>query len=81
MSVSFDEHLAFLVKQEMGARAERLGFVDAKALFNGGVDLFDNDYERMRYQQGLENGTAMLRGPSIMITPLMIAALLEEEGR
>lgn len=64
MSVSFDEHLAFLVKQELGARAERMGFVDAKAIVAGLADemVCGSDYEQMRYRQGLENGTAILMG-------------------
>ena len=66
MSVSFDEHLAFLVKQELGARAERMGFVDAKAIHAGLADemMCCSDYEQMRYRQGLENGRAILRRAS-----------------
>lgn len=83
MSVTYDAHVDWLVKMEMGARAERMGFVDAKAILAGLADemVCCSDYEQMRYRQGLENGTAMLTMPLITITPLMIAALLEEGGR
>ena len=58
MSVTYQEHLEFLVKQEMGARAERYGFVDARlhvtAPFSG------DPYEQQRYQQGYEDGKVML---------------------
>lgn len=62
MSVTFDEHLEFLIRQEMGARAERMGFVDAKAILAGLAEemVCCSDYEQMRYRQGVENGTAML---------------------
>ena len=58
MTVSYQEHLAFLIRQEAGARAERYGFVDAKlpALLIWSSD----DYEQMRYKQGYEDGKAML---------------------
>ena len=60
--VSYDEHLAFLVRQEMGARAERYGFVDAKLHVTTGVSelMFSSEYEQMRYQQGYEDGKAIL---------------------
>ena len=59
MSVSYEEHLAFLRRQELGARAERYGFVDARlsitAPFSGDA------YEQQRYQQGYEDGKIMLQ--------------------
>ena len=58
--VSYQEHLDFLIRQEAGARAERYGFVDAKLLFAGTIEMFENEYERMRYQQGYEDGKAIL---------------------
>ena len=57
--VGYEEHLAFLVKQEMGARAERYGFVDAR-LHVAVMQTFDNAYETMRYRQGYEDGKAIL---------------------
>jgi uncharacterized membrane protein len=56
--VTYEAHLEFLIKQEMGARAERYGFVDAKLCV--AVPLpFDSEYETMRYQQGYEDGKAI----------------------
>ena len=58
MNAKYQDHLAFLVKQEAGARAERYGFVDAQlhitAPFSG------DEYEQMRYQQGVSDGRAIL---------------------
>ncbi len=58
--MTYQAHLDWLIRQEAGARAERYGFVDAKMVFAGGVDLFSTDYEQMRYRQGYEDGKAML---------------------
>lgn len=62
----YEEHLAFLIKQEMGARAERYGFVDAKlpALLTFSRD----DYEQMRYRQGYEDGKSMLMADAVRET-------------
>ena len=59
MSVTYDEHLQFLIRQEEGARAERYGFFDAQLQVTV-TQTFDSKYELMRYQQGYEDGTAML---------------------
>jgi hypothetical protein len=56
--MNYDEHLAFLVRQEMGARAERYGFVDAK--LHVAPQMFDNEYETTRYRQGYEDGKMIL---------------------
>lgn len=57
-SVGYQEHLAYLIKQEMGARAERYGFVDAKE--QSVPTPFGTDYEQQRYQQGFDDGKIML---------------------
>ena len=57
--VSYQEHLDWLIRQEAGARAERYGFFDAR-LHVTVTQTFDSKYELMRYQQGYEDGTAML---------------------
>lgn len=57
--MTYDDHLAWLIKQEEGARAERYGFFDAR-LHVTVTQTFDSEYELMRYQQGYEDGTAML---------------------
>jgi hypothetical protein len=59
--VTYDEHLAFLVKMEMGARAERYGFVDAKLPVPVTVLFGDDTYEQMRYRQGYEDGKMLLQ--------------------
>ena len=57
--VSYEERLEWLIKQEAGARAERYGFFDAKLSVT--VDWpFHSEYEQMRYQQGYEDGKAIL---------------------
>lgn len=57
--VTYDEHLDWLRRQELGARAERYGFVDARlkitAPFSG------DSYEQQRYQMGYEDGKIMLQ--------------------
>ena len=59
--MNYQEHLDWLHRQEAGARAERYGFVDAKAVsVTAGPMRFDTDYEQMRYRQGCEDGKAML---------------------
>ena len=57
---SYDEHLAWLVKQEMGARAERQGFLDAQT-FDKLMVFSQNRYEQSRYADGYQNGKAILR--------------------
>ena len=65
MNAKYEEHLAFLIKQQIGARAERYGFVDAQlhvtAPFSGDA------YEQMRYKQGFDDGKAILElgGPNV----------------
>jgi len=58
MNAKYQAHLEWLIKQQIGARAERYGFVDAQlhvtAPFSG------DEYEQMRYQQGFEDGKAIL---------------------
>ncbi len=57
--VTYHAHLEWLIRQEVGARAERYGFVDARlhvtAPFSGDA------YEQQRYQQGYEDGKIMLQ--------------------
>ena len=57
--MTYDDHLAWLIKMEAGARAERYGFFDARLSVTV-TQTFDSEYELMRYQQGYEDGTAML---------------------
>lgn len=57
--VTYDEHLEFLVKQEMGARAERTGFQMARQC-KSALTYSSNEYEQRRYAQGFEDGHAML---------------------
>ena len=78
MSVSYEEHLEWLHRQERGARAERYGFFDAQ-LHVIVTQTFESEYETMRYQQGYEDGTAMWRGLSCTISPAMVVALDEEK--
>ena len=59
MSVTYAEHLQFLVRQEAGARAERYGFAGAK-LYPALLTFSSDEYEQMRYRQGYEDGQAML---------------------
>ena len=58
MNEKYTDRLAWLIRQEAGARAERYGFVDAQlhitAPFSG------DEYEQLRYTQGLEDGRAIL---------------------
>ena len=76
--VTYREHLEWLHRQEAGARAERYGFFDARLSVTV-AQLFESEYETMRYQQGYEDGTAMLRGLSCTISPAMVVALDEEK--
>ena len=57
--MNYEEHLAWLVRQELGARAERQGFVEANNPMSLGQGC-GSAYERMRYRQGYEDGVAML---------------------
>lgn len=57
--MTYQKHLEWLIRQEMGARAERYGFVDAR-LHVAVPQPFDSEYETMRYQQGYEDGKAMI---------------------
>ena len=57
--VSYQEHLAWLHRQEAGARAERYGFFDAKLSVTV-TQTFESEYETMRYQQGYEDGKVIL---------------------
>lgn len=58
MNAKYQERLEWLIRQQIGARAERYGFVDASlgvtAPFSG------DDYEQMRYKQGFDDGRAIL---------------------
>lgn len=56
--VSYEEHLAFLVRQFEGAMWEKIGFVDAKTH----EDPFPpvNDYYVIRYKEGFYAGKAKL---------------------
>ena len=58
MNEKYTDRLTWLIKMEAGARAERYGFVDAQlhitAPFSG------DEYEQMRYQQGVSDGRAIL---------------------
>ena len=56
----YDDHLAWLVRQELGARAERLGF-QAATCFDRCPPYSKDEYETMRYETGYENGRAILR--------------------
>lgn len=57
--VSYQEHLQWLIRQEVGALAERYGFEGAK--FYPALLTFSSDeYEQMRYRQGYEDGRSML---------------------
>jgi|CXWL01.1.fsa_nt_gi hypothetical protein len=76
--MSYETRLEWLIKMEAGARAERYGFFDAKLSVTV-AQLFESEYETMRYQQGYEDGTAMLRGLSCTISPAMVVALDEEK--
>ena len=77
MSVTYDEHLQFLIRQEEGARAERYGFFDAKLSVTV-TQTFDSEYELMRYRQGYEDGKALVHGLSLTISPAQVVALAEE---
>jgi len=59
-----DEHLAFLIKREVGARAERLGF-HAAEVFTRCPPYSKDPYEQMRYEQGYEDGRAMRAATSV----------------
>ena len=53
------EHLRFLIKQEMGARAELQGFRDAKWMYK--LPLYSRDrYEQDRYVNGFQDGKTII---------------------
>lgn len=63
---SYNEHLAFLTKMEIGSRAERVGFQMAKEIRDLGKDhpnrvpqFSQEPYEQERFQCGLLDGWAM----------------------
>lgn len=78
-SVRYEAYLAWLIRQEAGARAERYGFVDAKNRMH--VRPSYDPYEQMRYRQGYEDGRAMLRDLSLTVTPAMVVAIKDEMQR
>ena len=59
MTVSYQDHLDWLIRQEAGARAERYGFEGAK-LYPALLTFSSDEYEQMRYRQGYEDGQSML---------------------
>jgi|CXWL01.1.fsa_nt_gi hypothetical protein len=61
--MTYDEHLAFLIRQERGARAERQGFLDAKSFpqWTKPVNFTKDEKEQRRYNLGWENGKTMLK--------------------
>ena len=66
----YDEHLGFLIKQEMGSRAELQGFRDAKVMYDllGDTEsrarklpLYSNEpFEQARYVLGFQDGNTIL---------------------
>lgn len=61
--ISYDDHLAHLIKMELGARAERQGFQDAKLFIDAAKPLrYSSDpFEQKRYEGGWEIGREKLR--------------------
>lgn len=57
--ISYDDHAAFLAREEEGYRAERIGFWMAKQ--PGPPPPYSTDeYLQMRYESGLADGRAKL---------------------
>lgn len=52
--VTYDEHLAWLIREERGARAERQGFTDRKTFprWDGPIRFSSEAYEQDRYDIG-----------------------------
>lgn len=60
MSISYTEHLEFLIRQELGSRAERQGFQDAKS-FEQLPKFSPDKYEQGRYADGYFSGKEKIR--------------------